>query len=123
MDPTDLNISTRVIPQVISVLLFLNVLARSVTVRETVKKSKASHVHAKKATAKKSHCWPLSWRRRRIGLGAFVMGGLRVVKRVPKYRAGLIWMSVVSIWVSWGSLRLSKDVADAIAPVGNSRRS
>lgn len=38
--------STRVMPQVMSVLDRSNVLARSLTVRETVKKSKASHVYA-----------------------------------------------------------------------------
>ena len=37
-DPTDLNIRTSVMPQVIWVLLLLKVFARSVTVRETVKK-------------------------------------------------------------------------------------
>lgn len=39
-----LNISTKVIPQVISVVVLPNVSARSETVRETVKKSKASQV-------------------------------------------------------------------------------
>jgi len=42
--------STRVIPHVMSVFVFLKSFARSLTVRETVKKSKASHDHAKKAT-------------------------------------------------------------------------
>jgi hypothetical protein len=45
MEPTDRNMSTRVMPQVISVLLRPNDLARSLTVSETVKKSKASQVY------------------------------------------------------------------------------
>jgi len=56
MAPTDLNMRTRVIPQVISLLAFPNVLARFETVKETVKKSNASHVQAKNAMAKKVHC-------------------------------------------------------------------
>lgn len=44
-DPTDRNMRTRVIPQVISVLVLPNVSARSSTVNETVKKSNASHVY------------------------------------------------------------------------------
>lgn len=45
MDPTDRNMRTRVMPHVISVAVLPNSLARSLTVRETVKKSKASHVY------------------------------------------------------------------------------
>lgn len=42
--PTERNISTSVMPHVISEIDLSNVLARSVTVSETVKKSNASHV-------------------------------------------------------------------------------
>src|SRR5271156_1491055 len=97
VEPTDLNISTRVMPQVIWVLVFLNVWARSVTVRETVKKSNASQDQAKKATAKKSHCWRFSKARRRNGLATFSMGGFSVVIRVAAYRPGDILVSVVSM--------------------------
>ena len=43
--PTDRNMSTRVMPHVMSVLDLSNVLLRLVTVRETVKKSNASQVY------------------------------------------------------------------------------
>jgi hypothetical protein len=43
--PTDRNMSTRVMPQVMSVLDLSNCLARFVTVSDTVKKSKASQVY------------------------------------------------------------------------------
>jgi hypothetical protein len=56
MEPTDRSISTRVMPQVMSVLVLSNVSASCSTVSETVKKSNASHVHAKKATRKNIHC-------------------------------------------------------------------
>ena len=89
-------------PQVMSVVDRPNVLERSATVNETVKKSNASHVfnrklvlaqrrnlvtrtQAMKATAKKAHCWPVIFASRRKGLGAFSMGGLRLVKRVARY--------------------------------------
>jgi hypothetical protein len=44
VDPTDLNIKTSVIPQVIWVFVLPKVSARSETVKLTVKKSKASQV-------------------------------------------------------------------------------
>lgn len=44
MAPGERNMRTRVMPQVMSALERLNWRARSETVRETVKKSKASHV-------------------------------------------------------------------------------
>lgn len=50
MEPTERNMSTRVIPQVMSALVLLKSLASSETVRETVKKSNASHDHARKPT-------------------------------------------------------------------------
>lgn len=49
MAPTDRNMSTRVIPQVISELSLLNSLASGVTVKLTVKKSKASITQAHQA--------------------------------------------------------------------------
>lgn len=55
IEPTERNMSTRVIPHVICALLLRKSLARSETVRETVKKSKASHDHAKKPT------WTCNW--------------------------------------------------------------
>ena len=60
VDPTERNMSTRVIPHVICVVDLSNCFARSLTVRDTVKKSKASQVQAMKATRKNSHCWVLS---------------------------------------------------------------
>jgi hypothetical protein len=42
VEPTDRNMSTNVIPQVMSVLVLPKVSARSATVNDTVKKSKAS---------------------------------------------------------------------------------
>ena len=50
VEPTDLNISTSVMPQVMSLVVLSKVSARSATVNETVKKSKASHDQARKAT-------------------------------------------------------------------------
>lgn len=44
MDPTDRNMRTSVMPHVMSVAVLPNSFDRSETVRETVKKSKASHV-------------------------------------------------------------------------------
>jgi hypothetical protein len=49
MAPTDLNIRTSVIPQLISGIVLLNVLATSVVVNESVKKSNASQVQPRKA--------------------------------------------------------------------------
>jgi hypothetical protein len=54
MDPTDLSISTNVIPQVISVFETLNCVAKSPTVKETVKKSNASHDWCVSAQIRKS---------------------------------------------------------------------
>lgn len=85
VEPTERNISTRVIPHVISVLVFPKSSARSVTVRETVKKSNASHDQAKKATRKKSHCCLFSMRSRAKGLGALAIGGFKVVNLVAAY--------------------------------------
>lgn len=45
IEPTDRNISTRVIPQVMSVMFLPKVSANSAVVSETVKKSKASQVY------------------------------------------------------------------------------
>ncbi len=105
MEPTDRNIRTRVIPQVIWVVVLPKVSARSDTVSETVKKSKASQVYCLLAyaqdidmffltqainpTKKKSHCLPLSIASRLKGLGALFIGGLRVVIRVAAY-----WLAV-----------------------------
>lgn len=50
MEPTDRSMRTRVIPQVISEIDLSNCLASWEVVKETVKKSKASHVQPKKAT-------------------------------------------------------------------------
>lgn len=47
--------STRVMPHVMSVFVLSNVLARLVTVKETVKKSNASHVLQKKKKKKVSY--------------------------------------------------------------------
>ena len=44
--PTDRNMRTSVMPQVMSVVDLPNVLDKPLTVRETVKKSKASQVYA-----------------------------------------------------------------------------
>jgi hypothetical protein len=90
VDPTLLNINTRVIPQVMSVLLLLNVSARSPTVNDTVKKSNASQVHAMKATRKNIHCWKLNIISSLMGLGALAIGGLRVVSLVAAYLPGLM---------------------------------
>lgn len=54
IEPIDRSISTKVIPQVMSVVVLLNVSAKSETVSDTVKKSKDSHDHLAKETAKKS---------------------------------------------------------------------
>lgn len=69
----------------ISVFVFPNVFAKSVTVSETVKKSKASQLHAKNATRKNIHCWKLSSAKALIGLGALFMGGFSDETRVAMY--------------------------------------
>ena len=50
MDPAERSINTRVIPQVTSATETSKDFASCVVVRDTVKKSKASHDHAMKAT-------------------------------------------------------------------------
>ena len=77
---------TRVMPHVIWEFSLSNCLASWGTVRETVKKSKASQDQAMKATAKNIHCWKLSKARSLNGLGALFMGGLSVDRRVAAYR-------------------------------------
>ncbi len=101
--PTERSISTRVIPHVMSALVFPKVSAKSPTTSDTVKKSKASHlsmcqpqnkrlfqkvtnVHAKNATRKNSHCCKLSNARVLNGLGIGRSGGLRDEIRVALYR-------------------------------------
>lgn len=68
-----------------SALVLPNVSARSVTVRETVKKSKASQVHARKATEKNSHCCVLSIAKSLNGLATLFICGFKVVMRVARY--------------------------------------
>jgi hypothetical protein len=80
--PTDRSMSTRVMPHVISFLLTSNVSARFSTVKETVKKSKASHDQAKKETRKNNHCCLLSGLRRLKGFATLSKVGMRVEKRV-----------------------------------------
>lgn len=77
-------LNTSVIPHVICDGALSNSSASSVTVRDTVKKSKASHDQAKKATRKNIHCWKFSIRTSLIGFGALTMGGLRVGIRVAR---------------------------------------
>ena len=102
VDPTDRNINTSVIPQVMSVLVFPKVSARSETVRETVKKSKASQDHAKKATRKNSHCLVLKRVSSLKGFSAFAMGGLRVEMRVARYLMGdMCWWDMSSPSPAW----------------------
>ena len=91
--PTERNMSTKVIPHVIfetAAVVPKKSTASWVVVKETVKKSKASHDHAKKATRKNSHCWVLSIRSSVNGFGALFMGGLRVEILVAIYRPALI---------------------------------
>jgi hypothetical protein len=88
--PTDRSIKTRVIPHVMSAFVLSNDSANSVTVSETVKKSNASHDHAKKATRKKSHCWRLSMRRSVNGFGTLSCAGFSVVMRVAAYLPAVI---------------------------------
>jgi hypothetical protein len=106
IEPTDRNMRTSVIPQVIWVVVLPKVSARPDTVSETVKKSKASQVcyllaygqdidmfiltQAINPTKKKSHCLPLSIASRVKGFGALFIGGLRVVIRVAAY-----WPAVI----------------------------
>lgn len=85
MAPIDLNIRTNVIPQVISAFVFPKVSARLLTVKETVKKSKASQVQAIKATRKKSHCCVLRRRNVLNGFGIGLIGGRNDENRVEMY--------------------------------------
>lgn len=93
--PTDLNIRTSVIPHVMSFFVLSNCSARLLTVKLTVKKSKASQVHAMNAHEKNSHCLRLRERRSVIGLSSLSMGGFKVEKRVQRYRLADMF-SVVS---------------------------
>ena len=72
MAPTLRVINVNVIPHVISEFAFPKVSARFSTVRETVKKSKASQVHPSQPTRKKSHCWPFNSRRTLNGFATYV---------------------------------------------------
>ena len=83
--------STSVIPQVICSLVLLNVSAKSETVKDTVKKSKASQDQPMKPTAKNSHCWVFSMASSLNGLATLSLAGLRVVIRVAAYFAGDMW--------------------------------
>jgi len=94
MAPTERNMSTSVMPHVMSVVLLSNSSASSETVSDTVKKSKASQDQAMKATAKLSHCILLSWRSAVNGFGSFSMGGLSVVTRDTRYSPALILLSM-----------------------------
>lgn len=105
--PTDLNMSTNVMPHVICAGVLWNSFDSWSTVRDTVKKSKASHDHARKATRKNSHCWVLSCRRSEKGLGALCMGGLRVGSRVAMYRPILMCSSWSLYCVGDGSRSFS----------------
>lgn len=115
MAPTDLNISTSVMPHVICVVVLPNSSARSSTVKLTVKKSKASHdyarsdlcrvlfiivslTHAMKPTRKKSHCFPVNIRRSLIGLGALFIGGFKVDNLVAAYVPTLILGGALDSW-------------------------
>lgn len=139
IDPTDLNINTSVIPQVISVIETLNWAARSAVVKLTVKKSKASqvypgvsatvsaaiqeHTQAMNPMKKNAHWRLLSKRISLNGLGALFICGFRVEKRVAKYLPALI----CSCWrtgLSTGALStvLSLAMWSAILPAGQSQR-
>lgn len=71
-------------PHVMSVLSLPKVSARSGTTRDTVKKSKASQVHAANATKKNSHCWRLSRPRVLKGFAMGRSGGFSEVRRVAQ---------------------------------------
>lgn len=78
---------TSVMPQVICAGVLLNSSDSSSTVSETVKKSKASQLQARKATRKNNHCCRLSSRNKAMGFGALFMGGFNDDSRVAKYLA------------------------------------
>lgn len=73
------------IPQVISVVDFWNVSARSSAVRDTVKKSKESQDQARNETRKKAHCCLFSMARSLKGFATLAMGGFREVSLVTAY--------------------------------------
>ena len=83
--PTDLNMSTNVMPHVICEFSLPNCSPNWVTVKETVKKSKASQLQARKPTRKNIHCWKLSMANNFNGFGALFMGGFRDGMRVAIY--------------------------------------
>lgn len=68
-----------------SVLVLPKVSAKSDTVSDTVKKSNASQLHAKKATRKNIHCWKFRSASALNGFGALFIGGFRDGMRVAIY--------------------------------------
>ena len=86
MAPTDRNINTSVMPQVISEVVLSNSSPSWEMVKDTVKKSKASQDQAMKAQRKKSHCCRFSSAKVLNGLGALAIGGFNVGSLVAKYR-------------------------------------
>lgn len=113
MAPIERNIRTKVIPQVISALVFPNSFDSAVTVKETVKKSNASLYHhcalvirfiwcragcginyqvqPANAIRKNCHCLQLNDLRVVNGFGGTWPGGLRVVTLVAIYLPTLIF--------------------------------
>ena len=114
--PTDRSMRTSVIPQVMSALVFLKVVASGVTTRDTVKKSNASQVHAKKATRKNIHCCKLSRANVLNGFAILRIGGFRLVIRVAAY------LPIDTFPCSEYSLGDSARVALAILRKGSERR-
>jgi type II secretory pathway component PulJ len=96
--PTERNMSTSVIPHVMSFFERSNSLASAETVSETVKKSNESIVHAQKATRKKRHCCQVSRRNVENGFGGRLPGGRREVKRVAMYLPTLVRAILRSDW-------------------------
>ena len=87
----------------ISVVVLSKVFAKSVTVRDTVKKSKASQDHAKKATRKNNHCCVFNRASNLNGFAALAIGGLRVDTRVAAYLATDMCCSVESTGTRGGA--------------------
>jgi len=83
-----------------SVMDLSKVLASWEVVRETVKKSKASHDQPQNATKKFSHCCRFRRVRALNGFGAGFIGGISDVKRVAMY---------------WLTLKFSSTSGDAVA--------
>lgn len=106
----EILLKTSVMPQVIWDGSLSNSSASSSTVSDTVKKSKASHVQAKKATEKKSHCWRFNSRISFRGFGALAMGGFKVERRVERYVPTLICSAWWISGESWRSLSLSEAI-------------